>query len=121
VSNRHRLDQPRALWTSKGRREPSSSTASALAIASMPAAFAALWKRGVPYTPPRSATATAGNPSVAARSASASGSLAPSRNENAVCACSSQYRGSGFGHRAPVRPRAAARAAPTLELSNFMV
>ena len=53
-------------------------------------AFAALWKRGIPYTPARSVTATAGRPREAARSASASGSEAPSRNENAVCACSSQ-------------------------------
>ncbi|MCU0292088.1 MAG: hypothetical protein MUF10_08885 [Thermoanaerobaculaceae bacterium] len=59
-------------------------------MASTPAAFAALKKRGWPYTPARSVTATAGSPSSAARSATTSGSDAPSRNENAVWAWSSQ-------------------------------
>src|SRR5437870_6204761 len=54
-----------------------------------PASRAARVNRGAPYTPSRSQSATAGIPRRAAAAAYASGSSAPSRNENADWACSS--------------------------------
>jgi hypothetical protein len=56
---------------------------SAPMIARRPAALAAWWKRGAPYTPSRSSSASAGYPRAAARSTSVSGSDAPRKKENA--------------------------------------
>src|SRR5438045_3385624 len=59
----------------------------------MPAASAALWNRGAPYTPSRSTSASAEYPRSAARSMSASGSEAPWRKLKADAAWSSMYGG----------------------------
>src|SRR5258706_11034043 len=65
-------------------------------IGRIPAARAALWKRGSPYTPSRSSSASAEYPSPAARSTSASGSDAPCRKLKADAAWSSMYTGTNL-------------------------
>ena len=117
VNNRHRFRYPSGDSTSTGRRQrplrldatasrsprpgwgpagqagpqPLAIVSSQPIIGLMPAASAALWNRGAPYTPSRSSRASAEYPSSAARSTRASGKEAPSRKENADDAWSSTY------------------------------